>query len=534
MNEKYKIKYNYIVLDGIKYCCLDNPNHSSCFFTATIQLLHSSKTLTNLITSQRYKQYLLDNFKTLFRVLIYYGEFNENIKETDNYAYINMLNEYLTEDMSNIIKTGYNWITMLNSYYFPIIYYKLCDDDKTNFYKILFEISLEPQLLVRTSANVLDIVNANEKNLLLPLLDNYMNNLDTIKYTYTKLLEEQEYSDFAYRVIMLEMYNNGLSTGHVVAMLSTLYDQNNGDIRGGNISVNNNSFFILDKHDIKNFIDYFVGSGNQIKADTLRINYVDNNRVIYNSLYKYISSFNKYLDKNNNDINNVDSYYRFNGGTKPGVNEKMYSININNFDKFIENFNIERYIDESDTKLDNIDIQELEKHYIITKPLDHYKLIYLLETNNMNNTNTSMNGGYPPNENTDTNTNDVNNDISIDDTNINDIITNDVINDNINNNPINTNNVNNITRNTNANTRNVNKSSSRSDDRDDPGIGAIFGGIIFGALVIGCIACIVKLIEFGIKEITKKIKKEKYSKAKHGKPKCKHNCKSRCNKRYNT
>ena len=504
MNEKYKIKYNYIVLDGIKYCCLDNPNHSSCFFTATIQLLHSSKTLTNLITSQRYKQYLLDNFKTLFRVLIHYGEFNENIKETDNYAYINMLNEYLTEDMSNIIKTGYNWITMLNSYYFPIIYYKLCDDDKTNFYKILFEVSLEPQLLVRTSANVLDIVNANEKNLLLPLLDNYMNNLDTIKYTYTKLLEEQEYSDFAYRVIMLEMYNNGLSTGHVVAMLSTLYDQNNGDIRGGNISVNNNSFFILDKHDIKNFIDYFVGSGNQIKADTLRMNYVDNNRVIYNSLYKYISSFNKYLDKNNDDTNNIDSYYRFNGGIKPGVNEKMYSININNFDKFIENFNIEKYIDESDTKLDNIDIQELEKHYIITKPLDHYKLIYLLDTNNINNTNTSINGIYPPNENMDTN---------IDDINTDSISTNEIIDANAN--PISTNNTNNITRNTNDNKRNDNKSSSRSNRSDDQGISAIFGGIIFGAIVIVCIACIVKLIQFGIEELKKKIKKEKYTEAKH-------------------
>ena len=374
MNEKYKVKYNYIVIDGIKYCCLDNPNHSSCFFTATIQLLHSSKTLNKLITEQDNKQYLLNNFKTLFRVLIYYAEFDETIKEQDNYNYINKLNEYLTEDMSNIIKTGYNWITMLNSYYFPIIYYKLCNDDKTNFYKILYEISLEPQLLVRTSANLLDIVNNNEKDKLMPLLDNYMNNLDTIKYTYTKLLEQNEYRDFMYRVIMLEMYNNGMSTGHVVAMLSTLTKQNN--LKGGNNNVDKNSFYILDKHDIKNFIDYFVGSGNQIKTDTLRINYVDNNRIIYNSLNSYINNMNKYLS------NNESSYYKVNGGIKPEVNERMYSININNFDKFVEKFDKNKYINDSGIKLDNINMEELNKHYIVTKPLDYYKMVYILENNN--------------------------------------------------------------------------------------------------------------------------------------------------------
>ena len=376
MNEKYKVKYNYIVIDGIKYCCLDNPNHSSCFFTATIQLLHSSKTLNKLITEQDNKQYLLNNFKTLFRVLIYYAEFDETIKEQDNYNYINKLNEYLTEDMYNIIKTGYNWITMLNSYYFPIIYYKLCNDDKTNFYKILYEISLEPQLLVRTSANLLDIVNTNEKDKLMPLLDNYMNNLDTIKYTYTKLLEQNEYRDFMYRVIMLEMYNNGMSTGHVVAMLSTLSEQNNRKLKGGNNNIDKNSFYILDKHDIKNFIDYFVGSGNQIKTDTLRINYVDNNRIIYNSLNSYINNMNKYLS------NNESSYYKVNGGIKPEVNERMYSININNFDKFVENFDKNKYINDSDIKLDNINMEELNKHYIITKPLDYYKMVYMLENNN--------------------------------------------------------------------------------------------------------------------------------------------------------
>lgn len=182
---------------------LDNYENINCYFITTLQILHSSETLTKHIQNGRFND-MRAKFKTLMDPLIIYAE----MKGTPIEIATNIRNAIKTNPPT--VRDGYNWILLLNFYYFPIFYHVL---GKEELHKILQEMSIEKRMIftdVKMEMN--EILPQNEIDSLTPIFNKYADNiLDIIK--------DYNPNGFTWKVTALEMYIDD-KYGHVAPVIN--------------------------------------------------------------------------------------------------------------------------------------------------------------------------------------------------------------------------------------------------------------------------------------------------------------------------
>lgn len=266
----------------MKFIGLDNYDNVNCYFITVLQILHSSETLTQAI-----KDHLFDTVRqelpTLMEPLCLYAEMNGNDSDiSENIKKAIGVHEPQT-------KSGYNWISLLNFYYFPIIYNVL---GMETFHKILEEMSIEKRMIFTDiKLEDKDILPNNELKILTDkYLGNYKRNIERIVNTYNP-------KEFRYIITALEMYIND-NYGHVAPIFNE-----------------KGILYIYDDHNKDTIYDHFIRNRKKLSTK-LRLYYFDDNLInLYNK--------NLHVDDNNNEdrfmINN-------------------YSYVFRDFDKYVEKY----------------------------------------------------------------------------------------------------------------------------------------------------------------------------------------------------
>ena len=232
----------------MRFVGLDNYENINCYFITALQILHSSETLT---------QHLLD------------GDFDAVKQQLPTllnplyvYAVMDGDDAKIAEDVRTAIKLnppeirdGYNWISLLNFYYFPLIYGVLGMDD---LHKVLEEMSIEKRMIFTDiKPENFKMLPKNEKPTIEAYMDDYRDNIQEIIQTYNP-------GAFRWTVTALEMYIGG-KYGHVAAV-----------IRDGN------DLRIYDDHNMDTLYDHFIRDEKKM-SNKLRLYYFSKDLI---SLYE--------------------------------------------------------------------------------------------------------------------------------------------------------------------------------------------------------------------------------------------------------
>lgn len=150
-----------VITDGITFIPIDNLKNSLCYHVAVVHLLHTSKTLNELLLEMsREPNRINEGIPTqLFRILlmpnIVYAQTNEsNYKE----KYVEMKEAYnvmYNQVMAGYAKHGYSSFYLLYFYYLPLLYRRFPE----HFLKICEELTIDDTFFKTpfvTYADVLD------------------------------------------------------------------------------------------------------------------------------------------------------------------------------------------------------------------------------------------------------------------------------------------------------------------------------------------------------------------------------------------
>ena len=187
----------YVSKNGTKYVSFVNIGNGMCYFTTTMHLLKSSKTLASIITDELVSRYPL----LMTPVSLYMNDADKLVVE-------NAIN-----DLFQVIKTGgYCWEWLLTNYFLPIIF---DSSSPETFYQICREMSLEKQHLVNTNKGdaPFDIFerDVQEKESLKRARQKYHDAFSQLYLSYND-------DGIAYDCIAMEVTNGG-HNGHVVALV---------------------------------------------------------------------------------------------------------------------------------------------------------------------------------------------------------------------------------------------------------------------------------------------------------------------------
>lgn len=301
-------------LSNTIYIGIDNVENINCYFITSLQILHSSKTVKETILKN--KEYLLKSFPQLFSPLIIYEEGIDKIKSSLNIDNVSELAYKIKETIYEnkpIIRDGYNWLTLLINYYIPVLFSLL--EDKKDIFKILIEISLEPQQFATDLRFDIPFLNNESKNILLSILNDYNENFASIVEQYYNT-EKILY----YNCIALETYIDDDKYGHVFPIVR-----------------NEKDLYVLDNHYMEPIYHYLI-SRNHINVEKLRLNYYS---------HDLLNIFNNYFKTTEKDYN--------------GFVINQYSLVFRRFDKYIKDNKL--YIENTHAFniLDKITEQEIEK-----------------------------------------------------------------------------------------------------------------------------------------------------------------------------
>lgn len=301
-------------LSNTIYIGIDNVENINCYFITSLQILHSSKTVKETILKN--KEYLLKSFPQLFSPLIIYEEGIDKIKSSLNIDNVSELAYKIKETIYEnkpIIRDGYNWLTLLINYYIPILFSLL--EDKKDIFKILIEISLEPQQFATDLRFDIPFLNNESKDILLSILNDYNEKFASIVEQYYNT-EKTLY----YNCIALETYIDDDKYGHVFPIVR-----------------NEKDLYVLDNHYMEPIYHYLI-SRNHINVEKLRLNYYS---------HDLLNIFNNYFKTTEKDYN--------------GFVINQYSLVFRRFDKYIKDNKL--YIENTHAFniLDKITTQETEK-----------------------------------------------------------------------------------------------------------------------------------------------------------------------------
>lgn len=224
----------------MRFIGLDNYENINCYFITVLQLLHSSELLTNAILQGAFNE-VRDKLKVLFEPVYVYAE----MKGTDS-----EIRENIKRSMHlnpPLIRDGYNWISLLNIYYFPVIY---CILGIEGFYTVLQEMSIEKRMLF---SDILlenyEMIPKTEEIALRPYVETYRSNIYEIIRHYNP-----DY--FRWKITALEMYIDE-KYGHVAPVLNE-----------------NGILYIFDDHTKETIYDHFIAFHRKL-SDKLRLYYFD-------------------------------------------------------------------------------------------------------------------------------------------------------------------------------------------------------------------------------------------------------------------
>lgn len=274
----------------MRFIGLDNYENINCYFITTLQILHSSQTLTNHILKGDFQRER-ETMKTLMEPLCIYAE----MKGSDADIMRDVKNAMFLK--APLVRDGYNWIVLLNYYYFPILYKVL---GQSEFHKVLQEMSIEQRMIFSDVKIENDeILPPKEASELLKYLEDYSKNIHSITSNYKP-------DKFTWRVTALEMYI-GDKYGHVAAI-----------IRG-----DDNQLYIYDDHNKDTLFDHFI-KYHKKQCDKLRLYYFDKQLIeLYNKAlhvgnnekgfhinnFSYIfTEFNQYTESKRRQLKGGDIY----------------------------------------------------------------------------------------------------------------------------------------------------------------------------------------------------------------------------------
>lgn len=174
-----------------------NIGNVICYFTTTMHLLKSSKTLASIITDELVSRYPL----LMTPVSLYMNDADKLVVE-------NAIN-----DLFQVIQTGgYCWEWLLTNYFLPIIFESTSPE---TFYQICREMSLEKQHLVNTNKGDAPFCiferDVQEKESLKRARQKYHD-------AFSQLYSSYKDDGIAYDCIAMEVTNGG-HKGHVVALV---------------------------------------------------------------------------------------------------------------------------------------------------------------------------------------------------------------------------------------------------------------------------------------------------------------------------
>lgn len=259
----------------MKFIGLDNYENINCYFITVLQILHSSETLTKHLLNGDLDK-VRQTLKTTMEPLFVYAE----MKGTDD-----ELRENIKKCMHikpPLIRDGYNWLSLLNIYYFPVFYILL---GREVFYTILQEMSIEQHMIYSDiRMENFEMIPEDERAVLRPYLDEYKKNIRDIILNYRP-------TRFEWKITALEMYIN-TKYGHVAPVLHE-----------------NGVLYIFDDHCVETLYDHFIEFRRTL-SDKLRLYY-----------------FNKDLVKLYNDNLHVDKH-------SVGFVENNFSHVFRNFNTF--------------------------------------------------------------------------------------------------------------------------------------------------------------------------------------------------------
>ena len=237
--------------EGRKYLCLDNHENINCYFVTALQILHSSDTFITLI--KKHRDELINKFPQLFSPLLAY---EANIYKIDDSSAssLQVINDILQQIDNEItinppaIRDGYDWLKMLNFYYFPIAWSLLEDDEKkiNSMCEIFHEMSIEWEMIPTQGTSKFNFLFKSSD--ISALSYAYYENIDTIIETYKNKDYKHLYNCTALESYIDEQY------GHVFPVINC----------GG-------SLYVSDNHHLTTLYKY-VFSG-YLRADKLRLNY---------------------------------------------------------------------------------------------------------------------------------------------------------------------------------------------------------------------------------------------------------------------
>ena len=187
----------YVSKNGTKYVSFVNVGNGVCYFTTTMHLLKSSKTLASILSDELVSKYPL----LMTPVSLYMNDADKLVVE-------NAIN-----DLFQVIKTGgYCWEWLLTNYFLPIIFESTSPE---TFHQICREMSLEKQHLVNT----------NKGDVPFDIFEQDVQEKESLKRARQKYHDafSQLYSSYnddgiAYDCIAMEVTNGG-HNGHVVAVV---------------------------------------------------------------------------------------------------------------------------------------------------------------------------------------------------------------------------------------------------------------------------------------------------------------------------
>lgn len=201
----------------MRFVGLDNYENINCYFITALQILHSSETLTQYLLNGDFDA-VKQQLPTLLNPLYVYAAMEGSDAEiAENVRTAIKLNP-------PEIRDGYNWISLLNFYYFPLIY---CVLGMEGLHKVLEEMSIEKRMIFTDiKPENFKMLPADEKPIIEAYMDDYKNDIQEIIQTYNP-------GAFKWTVTALEMYISG-KYGHVAAVIRDgndlrIYDDHNMD-----------------------------------------------------------------------------------------------------------------------------------------------------------------------------------------------------------------------------------------------------------------------------------------------------------------
>lgn len=251
----------------MRFIGLDNYENINCYFITAIQILHSSETLNNSILRGDFDN-IRHKLTTLLEPVCIYAKMEGTDDEiSDNIKKAMLLNPPLIRD-------GYNWIVLLNFYYFPIIYNVLGLDD---FCRALEEMSIEKRMIFTDiKPENKEMLPPNEFNELIKYVNTYKNDMD-------KILNNYNPTHFEWKITALEMYIDD-KYGHVAPIFN-----------------NNGVLYIFDDHNMDTIYNHFVATPKKLSTK-LRLYYFNKNLA---------KLYNDNLHISNNDTGFVENNFSY-------------------------------------------------------------------------------------------------------------------------------------------------------------------------------------------------------------------------------